>query len=342
MIGGVVAAFALSGGKKHHKAATTARTVVITRSVVQTTTAPPTTVSVPKAVGLTVADASTLLQNSGLKTQTRQVSSSQPAGVVVSQAPSAGSMVKPGTTVTLNVSQGAPKVTMPLVLGLTEQEATAKLRALGLVVSLAHYASQKPAGTVTGQRPPAGDVVAKGAHAQINASSGPPSTTTTTTPATTTASTAPTTTQSQPPPAPATTTVPNVVGMQLADARKAMRTAHLVTEVHYVPSQQPLYTVVAEQPAAGRTVKTGSHVLVNASLGPTKQTLKAVPNVVGLNEATATSKLQNAGFAVDSVDQPTSDPNQDGTVVDEQPASGQQAPPGSNVTIYVARYSSGG
>ncbi len=64
----------------------------------------------------------------------------------------------------------------------------------------------------------------------------------------------------------------------------------------------------------------------------------AVPNVVGEDKNTAKADLANAGFHVDKENQDTSDPNQDGMVVDQSPIGGSSAQAGSHVTIYVGRY----
>ena len=53
--------------------------------------------------------------------------------------------------------------------------------------------------------------------------------------------------------------------------------------------------------------------------------------------AGATTDLQQSGFKVHIVNQPTSDPNQDGIVLSQNPAGGAQAKPGSPVTITVGR-----
>jgi beta-lactam-binding protein with PASTA domain len=53
------------------------------------------------------------------------------------------------------------------------------------------------------------------------------------------------------------------------------------------------------------------------------------------DQQSATSTLQNAGFQIQMIMVPASDPSQNGIVVDEQPAGGTRAPDGSTVTIYV-------
>jgi serine/threonine-protein kinase len=186
--------------------------------------------------------------------------------------------------------------------------------------------------------------VKRGSAVRLELAAGPPK------PKPATPSTPSTTTHATPPP-PSLVAVPNVRGLRLAGARAALRGAGLVTEVHTVPSSQPTGTVVAQSPTAGRRVKKGSHVLVNVSQHPTtsgsgtQQTTPSqgnVPDVVGQDAASATATLQQAGFAVDQVDSPTSDQTQDGMVVDEQPAGGTQAASGSSVTISIGRYSATG
>ena len=63
-----------------------------------------------------------------------------------------------------------------------------------------------------------------------------------------------------------------------------------------------------------------------------------MPDVTGEDQATATSDLQAAGFRVSVVDQPTSDQNEDGIVLDEDPTAGTRIPASSLVTIYVGRF----
>jgi beta-lactam-binding protein with PASTA domain len=60
-----------------------------------------------------------------------------------------------------------------------------------------------------------------------------------------------------------------------------------------------------------------------------------VPDVVGLDEATARQKLENAGFTVAVLDQDTSDPTEDGVVLDQNPPAGDRRKPGAEITIFV-------
>jgi serine/threonine-protein kinase len=96
---------------------------------------------------------------------------------------------------------------------------------------------------------------------------------------------------------------------------------------------------VAQRPAPGAKVRSGARVRLNISNGPRPKPLKPVPDVTGEDQATATADLQAAGFKVQVIDQPTSDQNEDGIVLDEDPAPGTKAPVGSQVAIYVGRFS---
>jgi beta-lactam-binding protein with PASTA domain len=106
-----------------------------------------------------------------------------------------------------------------------------------------------------------------------------------------------------------------------------------------VPSTLPAGTVTGQSPKPGGTAKRGGHVFVTVSEGGSEQQLKAVPDVIGQEAASARQTLEAAGFVVDSVDQPTTDESRDGVVVDEQPDGGTKAPDGSDVTVSIRRYS---
>jgi serine/threonine-protein kinase len=85
-------------------------------------------------------------------------------------------------------------------------------------------------------------------------------------------------------------------------------------------------------------LRRGGAVRINVSVGSSPQAAKTVPDVTGEDEATARSDLEAAGFQVSVVDEPTTDENEDGIVIDEDPAAGTQIPAGSLVTIYVGRF----
>jgi beta-lactam-binding protein with PASTA domain len=75
------------------------------------------------------------------------------------------------------------------------------------------------------------------------------------------------------------------------------------------------------------------------STGPNPQPNAAVPNVVGQDQATAAQTLRDAGFKVAVLKRPTADQSKDGLVVEQQPRATSNIPAGSQVTIFIGRFS---
>ena len=90
--------------------------------------------AVPDVAGLNVDRARIVLETSGFLIETDSVESEEPRGRVVDVAPAPGSQVVLPGEVRLMVSTGPPVITMPLVLGLPEEEAVTLLDSLGLIV----------------------------------------------------------------------------------------------------------------------------------------------------------------------------------------------------------------
>jgi eukaryotic-like serine/threonine-protein kinase len=74
-------------------------------------------------------------QPNGVTLVTTTVSSTQPAGIIVSQSPPAGSPLGPNETVNVNVSSGPPAVSVPDIKGENLGDATQALQAAGFQVS---------------------------------------------------------------------------------------------------------------------------------------------------------------------------------------------------------------
>jgi serine/threonine-protein kinase len=97
--------------------------------------------------------------------------------------------------------------------------------------------------------------------------------------------------------------------------------------------------VINQSPGQNEQAAKGSTVALTVSNGP--KTL-AVPDVRTLDVGTATSQLQGMGFKVKFTYTAVTDPNQDQIVLDQSPEGGQQAKPGSVVTLNVGRCPSSG
>src|SRR5262249_17501359 len=130
--------------------------------------------------------------------------------------------------------------------------------------------------------------------------------------------------------------VPRLVGSTVSSAKSRLRSLGLHVAVSTEESDRPRGTVVAQSPSAGARAGQGAGGQLTGSSGRGRG---SVPDVPGLDEASAGAQLAAAGFTVNMVDQPTSDPSQDGLVVDQTPAGGTSAAKGATVTITVARAS---
>jgi len=131
-------------------------------------------VKVPDLSGLTQAQAQDALKNVGLKaTIVSGNSSTVTKGQVMSQAPQAGQLVPVGTSIGVTVSQGPQSVAVPLVVEMTQGDATAILTAAGLTVSVVRSPNSAPVGDVYAQAPDQGTMVQPGSTISIHVSSGP-------------------------------------------------------------------------------------------------------------------------------------------------------------------------
>jgi beta-lactam-binding protein with PASTA domain len=301
-------------------------------AVAITVSSGPSKQGVPAVIGLKLDAATARLRAAHLESRQKGVFARAAAGTVVRQTPTAGAQVKKGAPVLLEVSKGPQRVAVPAVLGTSREDAVATLKQAGLVAAVFSVPSTAPRGVVVAQNPQPRSKAPKGSRVRLNLSQGPPATTQTT-PTTAQATTSGSTASQA-----ATVQVPRLVGLKQPTAQRRLQELGLRVRTVYVPSTKPGGTVVAQRPAPGSVAKRGSRVRLNVSNGPNPQPLTALPDVTGEDEASATADLQAVGFQVQVFDQPTTDQNQDGTVVDEDPAPGTRIPAGSQVAIYVARF----
>jgi serine/threonine-protein kinase len=123
-------------------------------------------VAVPDVTGQSPEQAVANLEALGFEVQKGEDGRSAAVDVgevmAVSPAPGGGP-VEFGSTVTITVSIGVPLVTVPSVIGMKEDEATAALQAAGLKVDATKFFGNK----VRQQQPAAGDVVEQGTTVKI-------------------------------------------------------------------------------------------------------------------------------------------------------------------------------
>ncbi|MCZ7589390.1 MAG: PASTA domain-containing protein [Gaiella sp.] len=265
----------------------------------------------PVAVGLYTGilerNAVALIDKDGFEHNVRRLpnASVQP-GYVYQQDPDAGTKQPKGSLVTILVSSGKPKVTVPALVGKSRDTAVAELTQRGLVARVVQVPSDRTPNQVIAQDPRAGVVVVAGKSVRINVSSGPKP-----------------------------VAVPNVVGSNYDVAAAQLQSAGFTVGRTDVDNDAPAGQVVGQDPPGNSTASKGSSVTLSVSKGPTTVT---VPDVALQTVADARATLRAAGFKVSVVGQDTEDESLDGLVISQDPAGSAQADPKSVVTITVGRY----
>ncbi len=137
--------------------------------VVLTVSMGPKLAKVPVLVGTQRSVAVQQIRSRGLVAAVSEETSSAPVGQVVRQSPSAGSEVEPGSTVSIVVSKGPQKVTVPNLIGKLRSEAVTTLREAGLkpIVSEQETEAASKVGHVIDQLPSSGAKVEKGAEVTV-------------------------------------------------------------------------------------------------------------------------------------------------------------------------------
>lgn len=196
-------------------------------------------VEIPDVTGQTREAAEQTLDEVGLgvAVETKK-SSDTPSNSVIETNPPAGESVRRGSQVTLIVSSGPGKVSVPPVVGETRNAAEQQLSAVGLVSSASEESSGRPAGEVLSQSPNAGTKVDPGSTVSLVVSSGPEPVT--------------------------DVDVPNVVGLTRSDAVSNLQSLGLSPSVTQQTTDiQPQDgRVIDQNPGGGTTVKEGTRVVV--------------------------------------------------------------------------------
>jgi serine/threonine-protein kinase len=200
-------------------------------------------VTVPNVVGMTSAEAQASLSAAGLAAAAQSGNSSTvPKDTVMSQAPAAGQQVPPGTSVGITVSQGPKSASVPDVIGQTQADATAALKAAGLGVKVVtNYNATTPKGDVYSQAPAQGTLVAPGTIVSLAVSNGQA-------------------------PAPTTVLVPNVIGDTQSAATTTLKNLGFKVAVSQIASGTA-GEVVGQTPAADTKEPKGSTISILVSTG---------------------------------------------------------------------------
>jgi beta-lactam-binding protein with PASTA domain len=263
-------------------------------------------VAVGSYVNLREQQAVAQIQAAGLNPDVhRRPNGSAAIGFVFRQDPTAGNRIDKGNQVSIFVSTGKAKTTVPDVRGKPATDAAAAIASAGLKPDVHEINSEKDVNTVIAQAPGPGATVVRGSKVRINVSKGP-----------------------------ASVAVSPVVGLPYAQAESTLKALGFAVTRTDVASNEPADTVLKQDPPANTMAPKGSTVTLTVSKGPTK---KPVPEVTTLDKDTAISTLQASGFKVKVVPQDTTDPGAENIVLDQSPAPNTSANPGTVVTIFVGR-----
>ena len=266
-------------------------------------------VAVPRVVGETKEDAERILDEAGfVPNAVFELNPDVAPDEVFEQTPAQGEKAEKGSEVTIKVSQAAETVTLPDVVGRTEEEATAILNSLGLRVDPKREADDLvPEGTVISMNPVPGEVNPE-ALITLTISTGP-----------------------------AEIEVPQLAGLTVQEASNLLGQRGLPNPL-VVPEPSATVAkgiVIRTDPEAGTPVSIERKITLFVSDGPETA---LVPPVVGLTQAAAEQAIINRGFTpnVEFVDVPNGS-NDDGKVTSQDPAANTKLEKGAEVVIRVGR-----
>lgn len=203
-------------------------------------------VKVPNVVGKGEDEAQEMIEDAGLIVNVESAyDDSVESGKVISSNPSAGVELKEGSSVTIVVSKGAEKVSIPNVIGSSQADAEAAITGQGLSVGSVteEYSDDYSAGVVIAQNPTAQDAkVSKGTSVNLTVSKGPKT---------------------------EYVSVPSLSGKTQSQAEQALKDAGLVPgNVHQEYSSSVAAGYVISQTAnPGSQMEKGSYVDFTISLG---------------------------------------------------------------------------
>jgi eukaryotic-like serine/threonine-protein kinase len=269
----------------------------------------PEELTVPNVVGQRSATAAQALQNRGFEVDIVQVENADvPRDRVAAQDPRPNTKAEEGSTVSITVSTGPGEAPVPAVVGMPSAEAERRVRDAGFKVEIERrFSDDVEEGLVIETAPPEGTSAERGSTVTLRVSRGPQR-----------------------------VSVPDVTGESEENARSALEAAGLTVETNQQESEdQEPGTVLDQDPAAGERVQRGASVTITVAQAPPPV---EIPDVVGDQADAAEATLDDAGFDVRVRQEDTDSAEEDGVVIDQNPAGGEERDAGSRVTIVVGRF----
>jgi len=199
----------------------------------------PALVEIPDVSGLSPKEARKRLEDQGLVvTVINKPSDAVPKGSVIRTDPAAGTEISVGSTVSILVSSGTAKSTVPDLAGLDLDSALARLESIGLSANVVQRDAPEPAGEVVDQSPSAGTRVKKGSQVTLFVSSG-------------------------------VVVVPDVIGEDRLTAKKRLRQLGFVVVVRIDATSPPeeFGLVIDQYPSADSRAQRGETVTITVGGG---------------------------------------------------------------------------
>ena len=234
-------------------------------------------VRLPDLTGLQVAEATRVLRNAALvpATYSENIQGVEP-NTVTTQAPPAGAVVRRGRTVSLGVNTPPEAARVPVLVGLTQQEALQRLRDLNLAADEVDFAySDRTEGLVIGQQPEAGAGIGRGASISLVVSRGAART---------------------------DLEVPDVRGVDVDEAVRRLEDlgfTRVETAASTVSFDRPR-TVTQQRPSAGETVPASTPITLLYALPGSR--IVSVPDVSGMSVSRAQLALRAANLALGHIE----------------------------------------
>ncbi|WP_424212834.1 Stk1 family PASTA domain-containing Ser/Thr kinase [Streptomyces sp. BI20] len=263
----------------------------------------PGTLPAPDFVGQTFQEAGVTANNADLKLVkgTDEECEKQPKGKICSQSPEAATTVKTGDTITVKVSSGAPKVSVPDVLSLKFEDAEKQLKDKGFKVERRNKEADRTPGTVFDQDPQSGRTVETGTTITLTVAKEK-----------------------------AKSIVPNLAGLDENAAKQALKNAGLVLgSTQEKPDSATPGTIIGQEIPPNQEVAPGTAINVTkaAAAPPQKPT---VPSLKDKTVGAAKGELAALGLTLNVQGGPGDD---NAVITDQNPKAGDQVDPNSAVTV---------
>jgi len=279
-------------------------------SIAQITPVSSTGVIVPLVIDLDRAQAVELLQTRGfiIGRITTEVRDDVPSDRVLSQNPQQGTELEPGDTIDIIVSVGPESISLPIVVGLTQEEALNKLNNDGFLnIEIKKLKTNEyDIGVIAEQEPeansrlePSGIITLQVADGRISDN------------------------------------VPNLAGQTLAFAQDELRDRGWTVTIEEIESETiEIGRIVGTNPPSGTDYDLEESVIIQVSTGPAAI---EIPSIIGQSPAIAAATLAGSGFMVAPTEDCPIDPEDPniGLVVSQTPEAGESVEAGTTITICI-------